>query len=490
MVDGRQPRTPFTDAVLAVGTGQDLDATLRRLVAAAVDLVAAGYSALAVLDEHGAVVRTVSHGSDKLGRPGEIVVPVHDGDTLFGRLYVGGRDFTPDDERVLAALAVAAGVTVQNMRRYEESLRRQRFAEATSDVNTQLLAGTDPSDALQTIADRTLELSSADYTMIAIPEDVRLTDAELTALTVGVSAGFTAGSTGVTRIPIKGTSAGAAFLDQVPRSVPELDFDPQPGSTADLGPALILPLRAGDRVLGVLVAVRRAGATVFDTDELPVIASFADQAALALQLASNQWHLRELDVLADRDRIARDLHDHVIQRLFGVGLALQGTYRRAGSQDVARRISESIDQLHEIVNEIRTAIFDLHAGTEGAPRLRQRLHGAVAELTTNPRPRTSVRLAGPLDLVPRDLAEHAEAVLREAVSNAVRHAGAENISAVVSVRDDLVIEVTDDGSGLTESTVYSGLGNLRRRAERVGGTFTVESVDPHGTRLRWSAPLP
>jgi signal transduction histidine kinase len=157
---------------------------------------------------------------------------------------------------------------------------------------------------------------------------------------------------------------------------------------------------------------------------------------------------------------------------------------------VARRINDSIDQLQEIVNEIRTTIFDLHAGTVGVPRLRQRLHGAIAELAGEDGPRTSVRLAGPLDLVPVELAEHAEAVVREAVSNAVRHAGAANLFVAVSVRDDLVIEVTDDGRGLPESIVFSGLANLRLRAERVGGDFVVERAESRGTRVRWSAPLP
>ncbi|HEX5116229.1 MAG TPA: GAF domain-containing sensor histidine kinase [Pseudonocardiaceae bacterium] len=390
-----------------------------------------------------------------------------------------------DATLVRAALLAAARVAVESARLTEESRRRQRWAEATNDIITQLLAGTDPGDVLQAVADRTLELSSALYTLIAVPEESDA--AEPTGLTIGVSAGFGADPPTGTRVPLGGSTIGSVFVDQVPRSVPALDL-----AVLDvtLGPGLMLPLRAGSRVLGVLVAARAVDAPVFDLHELPVIASFADQAALALQLASHQWRLRELDVLADRDRIARDLHDHVIQRLFGVGLALSGAQRRATSPDVARRINDSIDQLQEIVNEIRTTIFDLHAGTTGVPRLRQRLNGAITELTRNGGPRTSVRLAGPLDLVPVDLAEHAEAVVREAVSNAVRHAGAANLSVVVSVRDDLVVEVTDDGTGMPESIVSSGLANLRQRAHRVGGHFGVERHQPQGTRVRWSAPLP
>jgi signal transduction histidine kinase len=476
--------------MLAVSTGLDLDVTLDRLVTTAVGFVAARSGTLAVLGANGDVLRQVSHGLPVASGEAGLELPVRVHGTVFGTLRLTAiRDFTGADESAIGALTAAAGLAIENAQRYSESCRRQRWAEATSEVITQLLAGTDPGDVLQSIADRTLELSTADYTLIAVPEDARLPQDELAALSVGVSAGFGVGSLAGLRIPIAGTAAGAAFLDQVPRSVPEFELVPLAGSGVELGPALMLPLRAGDRVLGVLVAVRKAGAPVFDTHELPVIASFADQAALALQLASNQWHLRELDVLADRDRIARDLHDHVIQRLFGVGLALQGTHRRITSPEVSRRISDSIDQLHEIVNEIRTAIFDLHAGVGEGPGLRQRLHSAITELTSDG-PRTTMRLAGPLDLVPPDLAEHAEAVVREAVSNAVRHSRAANLAVAVSVRDDLVIEVTDDGTGLPASTVHSGLANLRERAGDVGGRFGLDQAGARGTRLRWSAPLP
>ncbi len=448
--------------------GPDLDVILDRLVAMAVELVSARYGPISVADANG-TVRALSAES-----------PVAAGPVRF----------TESDEPMLRALATAAGVAMQSAQLSEQSRRQMRWSEATSEIITQLLAGSDPGDALQAIADRTLELSSADHTLIAVPEDARLPPGAQAALIVGASAGFGTSSLAALTIPVIGSTVGAVFVDQVPRSVPGLDFDPAPGSGFELGPALMLPLRAGDRVLGVLVAARSAGASMFDSHELTVITSFADQAALALQLASNQVHLRELEVLADRDRIARDLHDHVIQRLFGVGLSLQGTQRRVVLPDVAQRIGDSIDQLHEIVSEIRTAIFDLHAGTSGKPRLRQRLHSAVTEMTRNAAPHTSVRLVGPLDLVPVDLAEHAEAVVREAVSNAIRHAYAKNLSVVVSVRDDLVIEVTDDGVGVSESIVYSGLANLGQRAENVGGQFAVEPGESSGTKIRWSAPLP
>jgi two-component system sensor histidine kinase DevS len=537
IVTVRDQMDGLVEAVLAVGTGLDLDATLGKVVSAAVGLVDAAYGALVVRAADGSVSRFVHTGMDadataRIGRAPEgrgllglvledatplrldelsehpasvgfpeghpvmrtfLGVPVRVRDSVFGNLYLTQKraphGFTEDDEIVVQALAAAAGIAVENANLYEESRRRQRWSEATGEVTTQLLAGSDPGDALQVIADRALELSSADYTLIAVPEDADVPRAELSALVVNVYAGIDVDSPLGRRIPVVGSTSGAAFLDQVPRSVPALEFDPLAGSGIELGPALVLPLRAGDAVLGVLIAARHCGAPAFDSHQLPVIASFADQAALALQLAGIQWNLRELDVLADRDRIARDLHDHVIQRLFGVGLALQGTHRRTRSPELAGRISDSIDQLHEIVNEIRTAIFDLHAGTGAAPRLRQRLHSSVTELTSDADLHTTVRMSGPLDLLPAELAEHAEAVVREAVSNVVRHSGARELSVSLSVHDELVIDVVDDGVGVPGTVAHSGLANLRQRAEQSGGSLCVQEATGGGTRLLWSAPL-
>jgi signal transduction histidine kinase len=193
-------------------------------------------------------------------------------------------------------------------------------------------------------------------------------------------------------------------------------------------------------------------------------------------------------VLSDRDRIARDLHDHVIQRLFAVGLALQGTISRARVPEVKQRLSESVDDLQAVIQEIRTAIFDLHGSNSGITRLRQRLDEAVDQFAGS-EIRTSTQFCGPLSVVGTALADHAEAVVREAVSNAVRHAGATTLSVNVAVEDELCIEVVDDGCGIRGDVTGSGLTNLRKRADDAGGTLSVEAVPAGGTKLRWSAPL-
>ena len=288
-------------------------------------------------------------------------------------------------------------------------------------------------------------------------------------------------------IPVEGTVIGEAFAQRLPGRFDSLTLIP--GDATVTGPALVLPLRATDAVAGVLVALRPVGAPPFSSDQLDMMSAFADQAALAWQLASAQRQMRELSILTDRDRIARDLHDHVIQRLFAVGLALQGTIPRARSPEVQQRLTGCVDDLQDVIQEIRTAIFDLHGASSGVTRLRQRLDEAVAQFATS-EVRTTVQYVGPLSVVDAALADHAEAVVREAVSNAVRHADATSLAVTVTVADDLCIEVVDDGRGIPDDVTGSGLTNLHQRAADASGTFTVEALPERGTKLRWCAPLP
>jgi signal transduction histidine kinase len=217
--------------------------------------------------------------------------------------------------------------------------------------------------------------------------------------------------------------------------------------------------------------------------------AFADQVAMAWQLASSQRRMHELDVLSERDRIARDLHDHVIQRLFAVGLSLQGAIPRARVPDVQQRLADTVDELQAVIQEIRSTIFDLHGGSAGSTRLRQRIEEAVGAFSGQGL-RTSVHFVGPLSVVDPTLADHAEAVVLEAVSNAVRHGGAHSLTVNVRVDDDLSLEVTDDGCGMPADVTASGLHNLRARADEVDGHLVIEDAPGGGTTVRWSAPLP
>ncbi|QWF84475.1 Oxygen sensor histidine kinase response regulator DevS/DosS [Amycolatopsis sp. CA-230715] len=538
LVGARDQMDGLLDAMLAVATGLELDATLRRIVHAAIELVDCRYGALGVLnpdrdglaefvyegiDEqtrhrignlptgHGLLgllidqpkpirLDELSHHPASSGFPDHhppmrtfLGVPVRVRDAVFGNLYLtektGGQPFTDDDEVVVQALAAAAGIAVENARLYEETRMRQRWQEATSEIRAQLLTAENPTDVLSLVARQTLVLTDADRAFLAQRADPDVPIEDTTELVITVAAG-TGGDelTGHT-ISVAGTTCGAALCDATPRRVPVLTGELELLGTS-WGPGLVLPLRAVSSVSGVLVALRHAERPGFHPDQLPLAAAFADQAATALQLAEDQRQLQELQLLGDRDRIARDLHDHVIQRLFAIGLSLQGTQQRARAPEVRQRLTDTIDDVHNVIGEIRSAIFDLHGGNEGTTKLRSRLHAAIAELTADTGLRSLVRISGPLSVVTPDLADHAEAVLREALSNTVRHANASTVTITVSVDDDLTIDVTDNGVGLPATVARSGLLNLAQRAHTAGGTLTTETPSGGGTRVVWSAPLP
>ncbi|MFD9668636.1 GAF domain-containing protein [Rhodococcus sp. NPDC059968] len=538
IVDARDHVDGLLDAVLSVISGLDLDNTLRTIVHAAINLVDARYGALGVLGPDGELSEFVFEGIDDetRARIGELPrgrgligylitnpkpmrlddlsvhpasagfpphhppmktflgVPIQTRDKVFGNLYLtekaNRRPFNDDDEVILRALAAAAGIAIENARLYDESRTRQAWLEATREIATELLAGSDTTDVLQVITDDALALTAADSAFLAVPEDPDTPSHEVTELVVTASAGTVPGRLLGRTIPLEGSTSGQAFRHRTPLRVTELAFDPGFEPATPFGPALVLPLRAAQSVTGVLVALRNADAAPFTGEQLALMSGFADQAAVALQLAHSQRRMRELDVLSDRDRIARDLHDHVIQRLFAVGLSLQSTLQRAKSPEVKQRLGQSVDDLHDIVRDIRTAIFDLHSGAYGTTQLRRRLHEIIAEVTADSGLRTTVHMSGPLAVIDAALADHAEAVLREALSNTVRHAAAGTITVSISVYDDLVIEVADDGTGIPENVARSGLHNLATRARESNGQCTIGTTPGGGTTLRWSAPLP
>ncbi len=524
------------EAITAVSRGLDLDATLHHIVETAARLLDARYAALGVLDNSGKLDQFVYTGIDDAtaarigalpcgkGVLGVVIdnaqplrlddlsqhpafvgfpphhpamrtflgVPIHLRDRVYGRLYltekITGAGFTQDDEIVLLALAGSAGVAVENARLYEQAVRRERSLEATGEVVTELLGGGDIDRALHLIATRALELTASNTAMIVVPSDQDSDPANLTDLRIAVGVGDGAESLVDLMLPVGGSTAGAVFSDHRARNVPALAFEP-PGFGTILGPALASPLRFGQSLTGVLVTVRSVGSPRFDRDDARLAAKFADHAALALREAERQAAQRKSEVFAERDRIARDLHDHVIQRLFGIGLAMLTTKRSARPPAVVARIGMHMEDMQQVVREIRATIFDLQIDPAGGANLRTLLKKVISQLTENASLHTAVRMTGPLDLMPAGLAQQAEAAVREAVSNAVRHAHASELTVTISVNDDVVINVTDNGIGIPVAVAQSGLRNLRVRATELGGTFSVSPISEGGTRLLWMAPV-
>ncbi|QOM47694.1 GAF domain-containing protein [Mycobacterium tuberculosis] len=534
IVEGRDRLDGLVDAILAITSGLKLDATLRAIVHTAAELVDARYGALGVRGYDHRLVEFVYEGIDEETRhligslpegrgvlgalieepkpirlddisrhPASVGFPLHHPpmrtflgvpvrirDEVFGNLYLtekaDGQPFSDDDEVLVQALAAAAGIAVDNARLFEESRTREAWIEATRDIGTQMLAGADPAMVFRLIAEEALTLMAGAATLVAVPLDDEAPACEVDDLVIVEVAGEISPAVKQMTVAVSGTSIGGVFHDRTPRRFDRLDLAVD--GPVEPGPALVLPLRAADTVAGVLVALRSADEQPFSDKQLDMMAAFADQAALAWRLATAQRQMREVEILTDRDRIARDLHDHVIQRLFAVGLTLQGAAPRARVPAVRESIYSSIDDLQEIIQEIRSAIFDLHAGPSRATGLRHRLDKVIDQLAI-PALHTTVQYTGPLSVVDTVLANHAEAVLREAVSNAVRHANATSLAINVSVEDDVRVEVVDDGVGISGDITESGLRNLRQRADDAGGEFTVENMPTGGTLLRWSAPL-
>ncbi|CCH32892.1 GAF sensor signal transduction histidine kinase [Saccharothrix espanaensis DSM 44229] len=518
------------DAVLAVGAGLELDSTLQRIVQAAVELVGARYGALGVLgtkadlsefvyvgidpatranmghlpegkgllgllikDPRAIRLHDLSSHAASVGFPPNhppmhsfLGVPVRVRDEVFGNLYmtekIDGADFTADDEVVLSALAAAAGVAIENARLFERSRSRERWLEAAAEINSVLLGGASAEDALHLITQRTRELSAASLSLILLVEE------GVADLRIAAGAGKQSdGLIGVAVTPRE------KFARQVLDSAAPLlveDLEGRLGQlSVDVGPAVAVPLRTGSTVNGVLLAARGKGGTQFVADQVPLLASFADQAAVALEFAENQRSRRLVDVLEDRDRIARDLHDHVIQRLFATGMSLQGALGTIQQPRIRERVEKAVKQLDETVLEIRTSIFDLQA-SDDAPGLRRRLLDLIAEVTSDTAVTPTVRMTGTVDnSVPDDIAEHAEAVVREAVSNVVRHARATELTVTVEAGDRLTLTVVDNGGGMPDQVARSGLHNLERRAAELGGTLSVSADPGGGTRFCWQVPL-
>ncbi|MCD2195238.1 GAF domain-containing protein [Actinomycetospora endophytica] len=536
----------LVEAVVAVASGLDLPSTLRRVVAAAAELVDARYCALGVLStDRTTLAEFVTVGVDedelrrRLGGPprgqgilGLLIddprplrltdlvahpaavgfphghpsmhsflgVPVWVHGEVFGTLYLTEKNasggFTEDDEGVVTALATAAGVAVDNARLYGESsslvgeLRRtERLLRATGEVTATLLAGSAPGDALALVARHAAGISDADGAFVARGA----LDGEEERLEVVASVGLDVLPVG--RV-LRGNDGPLAEVARTgtPRVAVRLLLtgppdDPGTGPDADLGPVMIVPLRGGapGDGGGVLVAARRRGGAPFDPGQLPAIASFAEQASVVLHQARMQGLRRDVDLLVDRERIAADLHDHVMQRLYAVGLRLQGVLPRITDGAVSERVGDAVAQLDDVAREIRATIFDLHRA--GRPGLSGRLRASVAELTAETAVRPVVVMTGGVDELPEPVGNHLEAVVREAVSNAVRHSGASTVRVSISVGETVEVDVSDDGRGMPEAAVLSGLLNLDRRARTYGGELTIAGREEGpGTRLAWRIP--
>ncbi|MEV0220598.1 GAF domain-containing protein [Streptomyces sp. NPDC050704] len=533
----RRPLPRLLEAVLRVGSDLDLPATLQRLVDGAAELTGARYAALGVLDAGrgglaefrtaglpeaerarithppdgrrgllGALVREaaplrltdLTADPRSCGVPPEhpemhsfLGVPVCVRDEVFGNLYLteklGGGPFTDEDEQLVRVLAAQAGIAIGNARLYETARRRERWIEGAAAVTTALLTG-EAADALMTVAERARVLADASAAVILQPTDEG--GMEIVTASTLDDPGDLVGTT---------IEPGSAVLEQLLGGQPVFVEDSATDARMTtrvrhrFGPSMLLPLQAGGRLIGTLALPRRPGDPPYTSVERLLAAQFASQAALALVLADAQQGRERLAVFEDRDRIARDLHDLVVQRLFATGMMLESTQRR-GAGDAGRDegrnegrrdeavdalLGRAVDELQATIQEVRTAIFALQQPPADAPttfrgRVLRETAGAAAVLGFQP----SVRFTGPVDTsVPDPVGARLLAALRRALAAASRRPGTARITVTVDATAPL-----PDGRPGVRLTVYDD-GEVEGEGAGVGEGAGA------GTTVTWRSPL-
>ncbi len=506
------------DAVTAISSDLDLRAVLTRIVEAATRLTGARYGALGVVGSGSLLVEFVTTGIDDaqralIGDPPQghgilgllirepeplrlddltrhpqsagfppqhppmhsfLGVPVRIRGTVFGNLYLteksDGDAFTQEDQLLVEALAGTAGFVIDNARAYGLSERRRQWLEASAELTETLHPPIELGRALSQVARSARSMSGA-------------VAASVLRLDNGT--------------PVHTTAVDPADADRVAGVLELLGDEVWPrGDDSPVGrtigglEALLVPLRTHLVGSGLLVLLFEGGTPSPAFDERALLTSFADQAGLALDRAQAIEDRAELAVTSDRERIARDLHDLVIQRLFATGLQLQGAGSMATSPDLAARIDEAVVALDMTIKDIRGTIFELqHRGH--APSLRADLRQLAREYAPLLNFDPAVTTVGPVDTaVPPEIREQLLPVLREALSNLARHAAADRAEIELAVdTHEVRLTVLDDGVGLGALSAESGLRNARRRATALGGSFELGPRQPRGTSFVWRVPL-
>ncbi len=485
------------DAAVSIGADLDLPSALDRIVRAACELSGAGYGALEVLGSDGDVERTITYGEGPdLPVRLFVSVPVRVRGEVFGNLYLAGKadgaGFSDDDERLVENLARAAGVGIDNARLYRQASSRNSWHEATAEITGLLLADGDleSREALQLIARRAKEVAGGHLGAVLLRDGDELVTEAIDCPGLEWLVGL--------RVPVDEPPIShvvgrreSVVIDDLAKLIRDQGRIPVTPSVEELGRAVLVPMQAGvQNDGGILVVAAHRDATLAGGDEsADLMASFANQATLALDRVQAQQDRATLAVLEDRDRIARELHDLVIQRLFATGLHLQGM-RRMVSPGVQERIRRAVQDIDSTIEDLRAAIYELHKDPDHTS-LREDVENVIDEYVDALGYVPRVELRGPLDsVVPANVRPQLLATVREGLSNVTRHAAASRVDVqIVVLGREVVARITDDGVGISWNGRESGLGNLRSRAGAVGGSVQVQRVQPNGTQLEFRAPL-
>ena len=519
-------------AVVAVSSELDLAAVLQRIITTACSLVGARYGALGVLSpERDQLVQFITHGLDDetRARIGDIPhghgvlgllikepkalrlheisehpksvgfppnhppmhsflgVPLLVRDEVFGNLYLSdkesGEDFSSADEEVVTALAAAAGVAVENARLYEQSRNREAWLRAAAECTRTLTSEPQVRTGYDQVVSSAHTASAAPVVVLMRPAEPEL-DPSGSLYAVAQRGLLEVTETPVSAVPqgLVRMVEGRAACQLPPQDVADLLGCKTPQSAAGA------PMWAGERLEGVVLFIWPETNPSTPIDLLQAT-TFGERVALALAVAEAQTDRERIAVLEDRDRIARDLHDLVIQRLFAVGLSVQGAARDVIKPVVAQRLERVVDDLDETIKDVRRTIYQLHA-TPGTGGLRSELDDVLEHAEDALGFTPSLRTEGPLSAVPDEVGADLVAVLRESLTNAAKHADATSVQVEVRVGSALEASITDNGNGMPASlSRRSGLANLQARAEAHGGSLRVSPGPQGGTEVVWWVPL-
>jgi signal transduction histidine kinase len=533
-IDPRYKR--LLETGLALAAELSLPAALQRIVELAAELTGARYGALGVLGRDGTISEFITTGvtAEQRAAIGHIPVgrgilgvliddatplrlhdiaedprsvgfppnhppmhsflgaPVTARGQVYGNLYLtekqGGEDFDADDEQALTLLAAQAGVAIENAHLYEEAHDRAQRLEAIRAITTAILAGTDTEGLLALVVRHARELAGADLATLALPTDEE-------SLAVEAADGLLATELQGTVFPVEGSVTGEVIRTGKAVILADAMVDHrlvQPVVRAGVGPAVFIPLAVRGRTLGTLMVANAKGGRLLREAAIPLVETFAEQAAVAIEYGRLQGELQRLALLEDRERIAKELHDGAIQSLFAVGMGLQGSAALAASEELRSRLQDAVEEVDRVIRDLRNYIFGLRPGILADRQLDQAIQRLVEEFQE----RNGVVTVAQVDpQAAADLASQAGDVVqlaREALSNVSRHAQAATCRvSLYRAEVGRVLEVDDDGRGFDPAAATGagqGLRNLRERAERLHGQAEIDSIPGQGTRVRVTLP--
>jgi signal transduction histidine kinase len=459
-----------------------------------------GILGLLIREPHAIRIDKIAHHPRSVGFPANhppmtsfLGAPVQAMGKVFGNIYLTEKrsapEFSEEDEESLVILATQAGVAIANATLYAQTHQRERWLDALRDITSDILAGSEAESLLAAIAEHARDLAGADSASILTTSS---TPGELVvAAAVGAHAGQVLGQTVPAAKSISGdvmesgrplvTEAAAAHAGAYQPII----------RLGRVGPAIFVPLRVRGRATGTLMVANLTGGRLFDKGTVRLVETFADQASVAIEYVRAQADVRRLGLMEERERIAKELHDGIIQSLFAVGMNLQSTALIAGSPEISSRVGKAVDELDRVIRDLRNYIFGLRPGILADRQLNQALEAIGEEVGSTSQIPIAVEVDGAVSAALSSRSHEIVQLTREALSNITRHSQARRAAVRLTRRGaNAILTIEDDGIGFDPRgrSSGSGLRNMRERAAAIGGTLRITSASGKGATLRFTFP--